>query len=354
MVAEEQKRELLEFAVQMARRVGAIHLEWFRRSDLEIGTKSNEFDVVTRADRESEACIARMVAERYPSHALLGEEGGQRGDAASDWLWVVDPLDGTTNYSQGLPVFAVSIGLRFRGEPVVGVVYAPWLDELFTAVRGGGAFRSCRGGVPQQIRVGSKQRLGEAVVATGFPYDKDRDPDNNTDNVVRILPPCAGAAPLRGCGLRPVQRGCRDDGRLLGARAARVGRLCRRVDRAGGRRCRAGAAAGPRGLDRGRECGDRGRHPGVCAITPLMCRSDAGDPKGEEDPGLRWPRISAAGEDVRVAAEHEKSATRVGLRIFCVRSRVSVCLSGVLPEERIFSSSPVPGGAPRRIQRISS
>ena len=139
MVAEEQKRELLEFAVQMARRVGAIHLEWFRRSDLEIGTKSNEFDVVTRADRESEACIARMVAERYPSHALLGEEGGRRGDATSDWLWVVDPLDGTTNYSQGLPVFAVSIGLRFRGEPVVGVVYAPWLDELFTAVRGGGA-----------------------------------------------------------------------------------------------------------------------------------------------------------------------------------------------------------------------
>ena len=135
MVAEEQKRELLEFAVQMARRVGAIHLEWFRRSDLEIGTKSNEFDVVTRADRESEACIVRMVAERYPSHALLGEEGGRRGDVAGDWLWVVDPLDGTTNYSQGLPVFAVSIGLRFRGEPVVGVVYAPWLDELFTAVR---------------------------------------------------------------------------------------------------------------------------------------------------------------------------------------------------------------------------
>ena len=81
MVAEEQKRELLEFAVQMARRVGAIHLEWFRRSDLEIGTKSNEFDVVTRADRESEACIACMVAERYPSHALLGEEGDLHLDA---------------------------------------------------------------------------------------------------------------------------------------------------------------------------------------------------------------------------------------------------------------------------------
>ena len=70
MVAEEQKRELLEFAVQMARRVGAIHLEWFRRSDLEIGTKSNEFDVVTRADRESEACIARMVAERLGAHVI--------------------------------------------------------------------------------------------------------------------------------------------------------------------------------------------------------------------------------------------------------------------------------------------
>lgn len=72
------------------------------------------------------------------------------------------------------------------------MVYAPWLDELFTAVRGGGAFRSCRGGMPQPIRVGGKERLGEAVVATGFPYDKDRDPDNNTDNVVRILPHVRG------------------------------------------------------------------------------------------------------------------------------------------------------------------
>lgn len=276
MVAEEQKRELLEFAVQMARRVGAIHLEWFRRGDLDIRTKSNEFDVVTRADRESEACIARMVGEHYPSHALLGEEGGRRGDAASDWLWVVDPLDGTTNYSQGLPVFAVSIGLRFRGEAVVGVVYAPYLDELFTAVRGGGAFRSCRGGEPQPIRVGGKDRLGEAVVATGFPYDKDRDPDNNTDNVVRIIPPPrAGAAPLRGCSLRPVQRGCRDDGRLLGAGAARVGCLCRRVDRAGGRWCRAGAAAGSRGLDRGRKCGDRGCRSGICAMTLRMSGSSS-------------------------------------------------------------------------------
>lgn len=192
MPTVERVQELLAFAVTVARRVGTIHLGWFRRGDLGVATKSNEFDVVTRADRESEACVARMVAERFPAHALLGEEGGRRGDPDSDWLWVVDPLDGTTNFSQGLPVFAVSIGLRFRGETVAGVVYAPYLDELFTAVRGGGAFRSCRGEEPQPIRVGVKRRLEEAVVATGFPYDKDRCPDNNTDNVGRIVPRVRG------------------------------------------------------------------------------------------------------------------------------------------------------------------
>ncbi|MDA6840295.1 inositol monophosphatase, partial [Escherichia coli] len=84
-----------------------------RGDRLSIETKSNVYDVVTRADRESEELIAGMIAERYPDHAILGEEGGCRGNAASDWRWVVDPLDGTTNYSQGLPLFTVSIALQY-------------------------------------------------------------------------------------------------------------------------------------------------------------------------------------------------------------------------------------------------
>ncbi|WP_302366247.1 inositol monophosphatase family protein [uncultured Alistipes sp.] len=180
--------EYLDFAVGMAREAGRIQLTYFRGDDLAMKTKSNVSDVVTRADRESEELIVRSILERYPTHAILGEEGGARGDAAREWRWVVDPLDGTTNYSQGLPVFCVSIALQYRGETVVGVVYAPYLRELFTAVRGGGAWCRRGDGEPVRLHVSTKQRLDCSVVATGFPYDKSENPDNNSDNVARILP----------------------------------------------------------------------------------------------------------------------------------------------------------------------
>lgn len=180
--------EYLDFAVGMAREAGRIQLSYFRGDDLAMKTKSNVSDVVTRADRESEELIVRSILERYPTHAILGEEGGARGDAASEWRWVVDSLDGTTNYSQGLPVFCVSIALQYRGETVVGVVYAPYLRELFTAVRGGGAWCRRGDGEPVRLHVSTKQRLDCSVVATGFPYDKSENPDNNSDNVARILP----------------------------------------------------------------------------------------------------------------------------------------------------------------------
>lgn len=180
--------EYLDFAVGMAREAGRIQLSYFRGDDLAMKTKSNVSDVVTCADRESEELIVRSILERYPTHAILGEEGGARGDAASEWRWVVDPLDGTTNYSQGLPVFCVSIALQYRGETVVGVVYAPYLREIFTAVRGGGAWCRRGDGEPVRLHVSTKQRLDCSVVATGFPYDKSENPDNNSDNVARILP----------------------------------------------------------------------------------------------------------------------------------------------------------------------
>lgn len=184
--------ELLDFAVTLAREAGAVQLDAFRSGDLGVQTKSNVYDVVTRIDKECEALIGRRIAERFPDHALLGEEDGERGMAGSDWRWVVDPLDGTTNYSQGLPVFAVSIALQHRGETVVGVVFAPRLDELYTAVRGGGAWLAERGKEPRRIRVARKESLASAVLATGFPYDKDLNPDNNCDNMVRILPRIRG------------------------------------------------------------------------------------------------------------------------------------------------------------------
>lgn len=184
--------EYLEAAVAMAREAGAIQLGGFRSGDLGVETKSNVYDVVTRIDKECEALIARRIAERFPDHALLGEEGGERGAAGSEWRWVVDPLDGTTNYSQGLPVFAVSIALQHRGRTVVGVVCAPWVGELYTAVKGGGARLVQRGSEPRTLRVGGKQELRTAVLATGFPYDKDINADNNLDNVSRLLPRIRG------------------------------------------------------------------------------------------------------------------------------------------------------------------
>lgn len=182
----------LEFAVRTAKEAGEIQCSYFRSGELSIRTKSNVFDVVTRVDRACEEHIVRSIAERYPEHAVLGEEGGGRGRAGSEWRWVVDPLDGTTNYSQGLPVFCVSMALQHRGETVVGVVYAPYLRELFTAVRGRGAFMQVADGMPRALHVAEKRTLDSAVVATGFPYDKAENPDNNSDNLARILPHVRG------------------------------------------------------------------------------------------------------------------------------------------------------------------
>lgn len=184
----ERYEELLDAAVRMARGAGEIQCAGFRSRDLAIRTKSNVYDVVTRVDKECEAYIVRSILERYPDHAILGEEDGVQGTAGSDYRWVIDPLDGTTNFSQGLPLFTVSIALQYCGKTVIGAVYAPMLDELYTATAGGGAFLQTASGGVQRLVVGRKESLATSVLATGFPYDKDVDPDNNSDNVARIVP----------------------------------------------------------------------------------------------------------------------------------------------------------------------
>lgn len=176
----------LELAVEWAKEVGKIHLSYFRGQDLGIQTKSNVYDVVTRADHESEAFLVEAITNAFPGHAILGEESGEHS-GTSDYRWVVDPLDGTNNYSQGLPVFTVSIGLQYKQQTVLGVVYAPYLDELYTAVKGLGAFLNGK-----QIRVSGKSDLEHSVLGTGFPYDKDVNPDNNAANVGAILPHIRG------------------------------------------------------------------------------------------------------------------------------------------------------------------
>lgn len=174
--------QLLADCIRWAKEAGRIQLELFRSDRLDIEAKFNDSDVVTNADKASEKAIISEIRRAYPEHSVLSEEAGC-DKRMNDWLWVIDPLDGTTNYSSGLPNFCVSIGVQHKGQTVVGVVYAPYLGEIFTAVRGKGAFLNNR-----PIRCSTKTDIHKAVVSTGFPVDKDRTTDCNVDNLVRVLP----------------------------------------------------------------------------------------------------------------------------------------------------------------------
>lgn len=174
--------DLLLDAIDIARNAGRAIRPYFRSDRLDIHSKLNEADIVTAADKASEAIVVKSIKHLYPSHSILSEEMGAENHDG-EYRWIIDPLDGTTNFSAGIPIFAVSIGIEHDGVPVVGVVYDPVLDELFTAVKGQGAFLN---GSP--IHVKNNDRLDRAVVSTGFPVDKNVNPDNNLDNVSRVLP----------------------------------------------------------------------------------------------------------------------------------------------------------------------
>ena len=178
---------ILDAAQEMARLAGQVQIKFFRSKELEVATKLNDFDVVTAADKASEKIIVDCIRMKFPDHSILTEESGFSSHGNNQWEWVIDPLDGTTNYSAGLPWFNVSIGIKHNGQTVAGVVYAPRLNEMFCATRGGGATLN-----GQPIAPSMTPSLAKAVVSTGFPYDKATNPDNNLDNVKRIMPMVRG------------------------------------------------------------------------------------------------------------------------------------------------------------------
>ena len=157
-----------EFAIDLARRGGAhlMSLLSTAASVKEIRFKGPT-DLVTRADKEVEALIAARVRAAYSDHGFLAEEGTVREGA--EYRWVVDPLDGTTNFAHGLPWFAVSVALEHQGTVIVGVVYHPPVDELFVAEQGKGAWLSARGGGFVRLAVSPTEDLGAALLATGLP-----------------------------------------------------------------------------------------------------------------------------------------------------------------------------------------
>lgn len=173
--------QYLTKAMQWAKDAGDVTLHYFRNPNLKSVTKQNDFDVLTEADKASEKVIMGHILREFPSHSILSEESGSIDTADSEWLWVIDPLDGTTNFKQGLPVYSISIALQHKGETVAGVVYAPYIGEMFHAAKGFGAFLN---GHP--LYCSENDRLTTMVVATGMPYDRDRHPDNNLDNIARV------------------------------------------------------------------------------------------------------------------------------------------------------------------------
>jgi len=154
----------LEKAVEIAREAGALLANYFeRRVAVEL---KGEFDLVTEADRASEKLVVERLRSHFPAHGIVAEEGSGR-ESSSEYCWYVDPLDGTTNFAHGFPMFNVTLGLARAGEMVAGVIYDPIRQELFTAERGGGAYLNNR-----RIRVSSIQRLEDSLPCTGFPSRK--------------------------------------------------------------------------------------------------------------------------------------------------------------------------------------
>ena len=148
---------------EIAREAGALVMEHFQHVAIEY---KGEADLVTIADRQSEALIRQRIASLWPSHDILGEENGLV-DTGSEYRWYVDPLDGTTNFAHGFPVFCISMALEHKGERIAGVVYDPTRDELFAAEKGSGAFLN-----GQPMQVSRTKELAECLVATGFPSRK--------------------------------------------------------------------------------------------------------------------------------------------------------------------------------------
>ena len=156
---------MLNIAIKAARRAGSI----INRAALEGGAlevkAKNKNDFVTQVDKAAEQAIIGVIHAAYPDHSILAEESGDTPGARAEYRWVIDPLDGTTNYIHGFPQYCVSVALEHRGVPTHGVVYDPGKNELFTASRGRGAFLDDR-----RMRVSKCTRLQDALVGTGFPY----------------------------------------------------------------------------------------------------------------------------------------------------------------------------------------
>ena len=175
---------MLEFATDLARRAGDVLMKHYRplhRPEI-VMRKSEEIrNLVTAADLESERLIVREIRAAYPDHGIAAEEGGG-GGAEREYVWHIDPLDGTVNFAHCHPFFSVSIGLAVGGRPLLGAVYSPVLREMWAGhVEDGSTLNG------ESLRVSATSELIESVLATGFPYDRNESPNHNVDNFQRLI-----------------------------------------------------------------------------------------------------------------------------------------------------------------------
>lgn len=175
----------LNIAVRAARNAGNIIVRAMEHVDRLNITEKSENDFVTEVDKAAENEIIRTIKNAYPSHAIMAEESGSQGE--DDFQWIIDPLDGTTNYLHGFPQFAVSIALKNKQTIEQAVIYDPLRQELFTASRGRGAHLNNR-----RIRVTSRRSLDGALLGTGFPFKQQQDLDTYLATFKALFPMTSG------------------------------------------------------------------------------------------------------------------------------------------------------------------
>lgn len=177
---------MLNIAVKAARRAGQIINRASLDLDLVQVAKKQHNDFVTEVDRAAEAAIIDTLRTAYPDHAILAEESGH-SENESEFQWIIDPLDGTTNFIHGFQYYCVSIALAHKGIVTQAVVYDPTRNDLFTASRGRGAFLNDR-----RIRVGRRDRLADGLIGTGFPFREKDGLDSYCDLFAEMTNACAG------------------------------------------------------------------------------------------------------------------------------------------------------------------
>ena len=170
---QNELKSLLDVATEAVMTAGIILQDLVGQLE-KIEEKGRPGDLVTEADKKAEAAVLEILKRRVPQHQILAEESGKLGTLNSDYLWAIDPLDGTTNYAHGYPASSTSVGLLFQGNPIVGAVYNPFRKELFRAAKGLGATLNYR-----PIQVSKTPNLDQSLLVTGFAYDRRETKDTN-------------------------------------------------------------------------------------------------------------------------------------------------------------------------------